>query len=53
VRKSKKEGICESGRRINYKGAGLLFPQVQHKENCRGSPVFYNQTRHAEFIKWL
>jgi hypothetical protein len=49
----KKERVCEKGRKMKYKSAGLLFPQVQHKENCRGSPVCYNQTRHAEFLKSL
>jgi hypothetical protein len=51
----KKEHIklCKSGRKIKYKSAGLLFPQVQHNVNCRGSPVYYNQTRHAEFLKSL
>jgi hypothetical protein len=53
VRKMKKEWIYKSGRKMKYKSAGLLFPQVQHKKNCRGSPVCYNQTRHAEFLNSL
>jgi hypothetical protein len=39
--------------KMKYKSAGLLFPQVQHNENCRGSPVCYIQTKHAEFLKSL
>jgi hypothetical protein len=35
----KKERISKIGRKIKYKSAGLLSPQVQHNENCRGSPV--------------
>jgi hypothetical protein len=51
--KMKKERMYKSGRKIKYKSAGLLFPQVQRNKNCRGSPVCYTQTRHAEFLKSL